>query len=367
VPRLRKRALVALVSFLAALATSAPAALARSVPAGQPLDWQPCEPAGFQCATATVPKVYGKPWLGEFTLAVARLPAADQAHKIGSLFVNYGGPGAPTVAITKAIGADLFAAFRDRFDIVAFDPRGTGETSQAIDCHVNQETLGVYSEPFPTPENLDVGAFLHRIATYFNACLEHNPGVFPYTATANVARDMNRLRRSVGDQRLTYLGFSYGTFLGETYAALFPQRMRALVLDGAMDPDQYINRPMGHLIAQTAAFERALGRFFQACAVHRDFCTFGGEDPWSAFDQLVEQADRHPIPAGGDDPRPVTGQDIVWAVFGPLYSKFAWPDLARALNDLAAGDGTRSARWPTTPGAVSRTGRLTQPTIATSP
>jgi pimeloyl-ACP methyl ester carboxylesterase len=151
---------------------------------------------------------------------------------------------------------------------------------------------------------------------------------------------MNRLRQSVGDPRLTYFGFSYGTFIGETYAALFPNRIRALVLDGALNPDVYINRPMSHLRIQTAGFERALGRFFQACAAHQDVCTFGGEDPHQAFDALVAQADRAPIPAGGDDPRPVTGEDVLFASFGPLYSKFAWPDLAAALNALAVGDGT---------------------------
>jgi pimeloyl-ACP methyl ester carboxylesterase len=167
-----------------------------------------------------------------------------------------------------------------------------------------------------------------------------NPGVLRYTATANYARDMNRLRRSVGDKRLSYFGFSYGTFIGETYAALFPRRIRALVLDGALDPDRYINRPMSHLRIQTAGFERALGRFFQACAAHQDVCTFGGDDPHQAFDELVEQADRSPTPAGGADPRPVDGEDILFGSFGPLYSKFAWPDLAAALNALAGGDGT---------------------------
>lgn len=336
-----RRALIALCSFVAALGAGAPAASADTVPAGRPLDWQTCTEDGWECATATVPKVYGQPWRGDFTLAVTRLPAADQENKIGSVFVNYGGPGASAVDITQAIGSILFGAFHERFDIVAFDPRGTGATSQAIDCQANQETEGVYSKPFPTPENLDVRALLGRIDSYFAKCQRLNRGVLAYTATANYARDMNRLRRSVGDERLTYFGFSYGTFIGETYAALFPNRMRALVLDGALNPDMYINRPMAHLRAQTAAFERALGRFFQACAAHQDVCTFGGEDPHQAFDDLVERADRSPIPAGGEDPRPVTGEDILFGSFGPLYSKFAWPDLAAALNDLAAGDGTR--------------------------
>jgi pimeloyl-ACP methyl ester carboxylesterase len=143
-PTVLRRALLA-VAAATVVGVGAPAADARTVDAGKPLEWQPCETApGWECATATVPKVYGG-HAGTFKLAVTRLPAADQAHKVGSLFINYGGPGASAVDITQAIGAALFAPFHERFDLVAFDPRGTGATSQAIDCHANQETQGVYS------------------------------------------------------------------------------------------------------------------------------------------------------------------------------------------------------------------------------
>ncbi len=330
---------LAVVCALGVFGATPSAADAQS-PAGRPLDWEPCASAPkWECASATVPKVYGQPGRGRFTLAVTRLPATDQENKIGSLFVNYGGPGASAVDITQAVAEFLWAPFRERFDIVAFDPRGTGATSQAIDCRVNQEELGTYSQPFFEPGD-DLNAYLDRIDTYWQRCQALNRGVLRYTSTANYARDMDLLRRSVGDAKLNYFGFSYGTFIGATYAALFPDRFRAMVLDGAVDPELYINRPTSHLRIQTAAFEKAFGRFMMTCAAHRDFCSFGGNDPWLAFDRLVERADRSPIPAGGADPRPVDGEDVLAGTFGALYSKFAWTPLANALNALAAGDAT---------------------------
>src|SRR4051794_31122854 len=184
------------------------------------LDWSDCADApGFQCATAQLPRDYDSPNASKLSIAVTRLPARDQAHKVGSLFVNYGGPGAEGVAATQAIGADLFGSLNERFDIVAFDPRGVGATKPSIDCRANQLTEGVYAQPFATPENVDRNALVARDQGYIARCLATNPGVLPYVSTANAARDMDVLRNAVGDSRLNYLGFSYGTFLGATYAA----------------------------------------------------------------------------------------------------------------------------------------------------
>src|SRR3954453_9015852 len=183
VSSVHRRALTALCVLASAIAV--PSAEARTVPAGRPLDWQPCATApGWQCATASVPKVYGKASSGHFDLAVTRLPAADSAHRVGAIFLNYGGPGAGAVESTQGFDTLTNSPLHDRFDIVAFDPRGTGLSSQAIDCKANQETEGVYSEPFFEPGD-DLGAFLRRINGYWAKCKANNPGVLPYTATAN--------------------------------------------------------------------------------------------------------------------------------------------------------------------------------------
>jgi pimeloyl-ACP methyl ester carboxylesterase len=315
---------------------------------GQKLDWQTCDgdagTNGWQCATYTVPKDYRNPHAGTFDLAVTRLPAADPKQRVGSLFVNYGGPGGDAVSTTQAIGDILFGAFHDKFDIVAFDPRGVGQSSEAIDCKANQETEGVYSQPYMTPD-FDYGEYLKRVIGYVNKCKSLNKDVLPYVSTANVATDMNGLRRAVGDKKLTYFGFSYGTYLGSTYATLFPHKTRALVLDGAVDVDQYATDPMGELIAQTGAFERALDRFAAACDKAPDYCTFssynGGLDSLDAFDELVKAANANPIPAPNSaDPRPVDGEDILQGVLVDLYAKQAWPEIAQALNGAAAGDAS---------------------------
>jgi pimeloyl-ACP methyl ester carboxylesterase len=326
--------LVALGALLTTL-VAAPTAAAQ-VP---PLDWQDCG-GGFECATAEVPRNYARPHGPTLEIAVTRLPAQDPENRIGSLFVNFGGPGGEGVSTVQAFGAELFASLNDRFDIVGFDPRGVGQSVPAIDCQVDQETMGLYAQPFTTPENLVVSALVDRSLSYIRSCRQHNRGILRFVATANVARDLNRLRRAVGDRKLTYLGYSYGTYLGATYARLFPHRFRALVLDGAIDPDMYANNPTGYLIAQTGGFERALGRFFQACAAHQAVCQFGGDDPWTAYDELVESAYADPLPSAGEDPRPVNGDDILAATILTLYAKQNWPFLAIALQDAAAGDGS---------------------------
>ncbi|HEY3019626.1 MAG TPA: alpha/beta hydrolase [Solirubrobacteraceae bacterium] len=334
-PRRARRAylVVALLAVTAVVASPARAA----TPA---LDWKPCaDAAGFQCATATVPRDYSDAKGAQIKLAVVRLPAQDTAHRIGSLFVNFGGPGGPAVEVIKAIGAGLFGNLNQRLDIVGFDPRGVGESSPSIDCKINQETAGIWAQPFVTPENLDEAALVARTRDYIDRCIALNGDILPFVSTANVARDMDALRQAVGDDKLTYLGFSYGTFLGATYASMFPHRYRALVLDGALDADAYINRPLFTAREQTEGFERALGRFMQACAVHQDVCRFGGEDPWNALDELIERAEQTPIAASGDDPRPITGDDIRAAAIQAVYAKQLWPLLAISLSLADAGDG----------------------------
>jgi pimeloyl-ACP methyl ester carboxylesterase len=333
--------LVAVCALVATLIVGVPAASAHHRSFTPTLKFKPCGDAGASCATATVPKDYDSPSRGSLKLAVAKAPATGK--KYGSLFFNFGGPGAPAAIYVEAFGADLFPALNEHFDIIGMDPRGVGDSQPAIDCHANQETQGFYSEPFQTPENLDAGALFRKDRRYINKCVNDNPGILPYVSTANVARDMDGLRAAVGDRKLTYLGFSYGTFLGSTYASMFPHRYRAIVLDGPVDATNYVKHPSRDLLEQTAGFERELGRFLQACARDQVACSgFGGADPWDELDQLIDRADASPIPATGysPDPRPIKGDDIRAAAFAELYAKFLWGDLAKALADADHGDGS---------------------------
>jgi pimeloyl-ACP methyl ester carboxylesterase len=331
-------------------AVASAAAATEPLPGTLPqLTWTACgitqdaTAAGVECATADLPLDHDEPGGARVQIALARVPATDPANRIGSLFVNPGGPGAEFVTRLREAGPGRLAGLNARFDIVAFAPRGVPPSTPAIDCRVDQETQGIYSVPVPTPLDIDVDAYVAKVQGYVDACLANNGEVLEHVSTANVARDMDVLRAAVGDERLTYLGFSYGTFLGATYASLFPDRYRAMVLDGALDADEYVNDPISNIAAQTAGFEQALARFTEACAVDQVACSgFGGVDPYLAYDKLLAQADAAPIPADGHtpDPRPVTADDIRTVTTALLYSKQLWGLLGAVLAETAAGDGS---------------------------
>jgi pimeloyl-ACP methyl ester carboxylesterase len=333
------------VGALLALAPGASAARQ-----GSALQWKSCgsdAAANVQCADYKVPRDYGSPAGPKFTLRIARSPATDQQHRIGSLFMNFGGPGAPMAVYVEVLGADLFSELNKRFDIVGIDPRGVGESRPSIDCSADQQTQGIYSEPFATPFTADKSKLVAKDTGYIARCMMANPGVLPYVSTANVARDFDNVRAALGEQKLNYFGFSYGTFLGATYASLFPHRYRAMVLDGPVDATRYINDPLEDLSEQTAGFERALGHFMQECAAHQDQCSgFGGDDPMDAFDQLAAKLDQTPLAAPGytPDPRPVTGDDLRAAASSELYSTTRWADLGAALAQAQAGNGSAIRR-----------------------
>jgi len=331
---------LALAGCVAATTPASAAAAPTDAPQAKPsaLRWAPCgDAANVTCTTFRVPRDYDRPNGPTFALHVAKSPATDPAHRVGVLFVNFGGPGASAADSFEAIGADLFPGLNERFDIIAMDPRGVGQSVPAIDCKVNQETDGIYSQPFTTPSNLDVFGLVSKDRRYAARCVALNRDVLSAVSTENVAHDMDQLRKALGERQITYVGFSYGTFLGATYASLFPKSYRAMVLDGPVDADAYINDPMRNLSAQSGAFERALGRFMQACARDQGACSgFGGGDPWDAYDALLERLDATPVRVA--DGRWMDGDDTRAATLLLLYSKATWPYLGAALAALDAGD-----------------------------
>jgi pimeloyl-ACP methyl ester carboxylesterase len=335
---------LAVTAACALLGPAAPVAAAEPGPQVPTLDWQPCgEAAHVTCTTVKVPRDYDRPRGASFKLFVAKSPATDQAHRIGSLFINLGGPGGTAAESFEGLGADLFPGLNARFDIIAMDPRGVGQSEPSIDCKSDQQADGIYARPFTTPDNLDVRALSAKDSRYIGRCVTLNRGVLPYVSTASVARDVDLIRRALGERQITYVGFSYGTFLGATYASLFPNGYRAMVLDGPVDADAYINDPLRNLSAQSTAFERALGRFLQACARAQAACRgFGGADPWDAYDQLLDRLDATPLSTAND--RTVDGDVARVGTVQALYNKASWPFLAQALVDLQHGDGERIQR-----------------------
>ncbi len=322
-------------ALLPALAGAAPG------PAPAPLQWADCD-GGLQCATATVPLSYASPRAGTTTIALVRRPATGAPEeRLGSLFVNPAAQAPPATSSSARPSTRSWPRSTSATTSSASTRAVPATPAGALDCGVNQETEGLYRVPFARPTTSPT-ALLRKDAAYVSRCLARNRAMVPYVTTGNVARDLDRLRGLVGDERLNFLGFSYGTFIGATYAGLFPGKLGRVVLDGPVNATGYVRSPARDLDEQTTGFEDSLSRFLEACKADQVACAgFGGEDPRAAFDALLRRADREPINADSypDDPRPIDGDTIRWATSGLLYAKVLWPYLAQELAAAEQGDG----------------------------
>ncbi len=319
--------------------------------------WTPCSDAPkLQCARARVPLDYDEPRGARITLALVRRPADDQADKVGTLFTNFGGPGGPGVSTIKEIG-DAFGTpqVRQRFDIVGFDPRGIAE-STALQCYETSEDAQAAAPPFPFPYTRAeerVWAKANRDAS--RSCARRAGPILDHMSTANVARDMDLLRRAVGDEQMSFLGYSYGSYVGETYANLFPDKARAIVIDGVIDPIAYASGrgdeaktvpTDARQFSEQGAYE-SLQQFLTLCDRGGPRCAFSGGDPTKRYDALLRRLLRSgpvQLPDGEGGRIPFGYHDAVQASLGALYAPSAWPDLAEFLQALDTGRLARAAR-----------------------
>jgi pimeloyl-ACP methyl ester carboxylesterase len=313
-----RRPLLTMLVGGAIAATAASDAHAARPPSVPSLHWTSCGALGASCTRARVPADYDQPHGPTYSLFVARSPATDPAHRIGVLFYNFGGPGAPAARALESGKGPLLPALNRRFDLIGMDPRGVGQSTPAIDCRVDQEKQGVYAQPFTRPATLDPAALLARDHAYVGRCLRRDGSLLRHVSTANVARDIDLLRRALGEPRISYLGYSYGTLLGATYANLFPRRYRAMVLDGPLDANAYLNDPQRNLAAQTDGFEDALRRFVAHTA-----------QTMRGVDRELARLDRHPARAGG---RTIDGDDARAGIADALYDRQEWSFLDSALR-----------------------------------
>jgi len=307
---------------------------AAAAPTVKPARWTDCG-GGFSCAEIRVPRDYGAPSEGYLNISIIRAAATKPGRRIGSLLINPGGPGGSGVEFVRDGLAIFPKELRERFDLVGFDPRGVN-SSTAIRCIDN---LDGHDALDPSPDDAaELEALVDSAQLYADACASRNETTLAYLSTDAVARDLDLIRAAVGDDQLTYLGFSYGTLIGAVYAEAFPDHIRAMALDGAIDPSLDLE---AFRAGQAAAFEAALSSFLKDCA-RRSPCAFN-EDGRSvrAFDTLMASIDKNPIPALRlSDPRMV-GPGLAWsAVLGGLYSKSYWPILATALSQAKDGDGS---------------------------
>jgi pimeloyl-ACP methyl ester carboxylesterase len=306
----------------------------------QHLDWVPCE-TYFECSWLVVPVSYADPGGQRFALPVIKLPAADPKEQIGALVVNPGGPGES--GLLYALGArsgEFTQAVLNRFDIVSFDPRGVNDSYPALRCTTGQE-LDQINEAGGFPmTGRSLASEIAASKLYASKCEQNAGSLLPYMGTANSAKDMDILRAALGESRLTYLGKSYGTILGASYAQQFPSHVRALVLDGAVDPSL---TGLSADITQAEGFEDAFGQFTDWC-VTQSACPFG-KDAASAVGVvggLLVKATDHPLKVAlaGDDQQ-ADGSMLLSGIVAALYSKQEWPVLETALSQAEDGNGTQ--------------------------
>lgn len=298
----------------------------------QQLAWTDCD--GFECASLEVPVDYADPAGPTVEIAVLRSPASGDAR--GSLVVNPGGPGSSGVAYARAASAIVSDPVRESFDIVGFDPRGVGQ-SAAVDCADDVEFDALIAIDGTPDEPSEVTA-LERASALLE-CTAPVEGLIDHMSTADAARDLDVLRTALGQERLDYLGVSYGTHLGATYAALFPERVGRFVLDGPL-PAELDAEQLA--LGQARGFEDSLRRFVEYCANEGD-CPLG-DDPDAArglerLRAILDELDASPA-ATSDPDRPLTEAAATYAILMSLYRVGDRPLLKDALASLVSGDGT---------------------------
>ncbi|MFF0790648.1 alpha/beta hydrolase [Streptomyces spiralis] len=318
-------------TVLAALPRSTPSALAPYYV--QKLTWRDCGAPGFQCATLKAPLDYADPSAGDIRLAVARKKATGPGSRLGSLLVNPGGPGGSAIDyLQQFAGVGYPAEIRARYDMVAMDPRGVAR-SEPVEC-LDDRDMDTFTKTDMTPDDrAEINALVGEFRKFAEGCGAHDPRLLRHVSTMEAARDMDVLRAVLGDQRLNYVGASYGTLLGATYAGLFPGRVGRLVLDGAMDPSLSSRRLN---LDQTAGFETAFQSFAEDC-VRRSDCPLGGPGttPAQAGDHLAtffRKLDAHPVPTGDPDGRRLVEALGTTGVIAAMYDQGAWPQLRAALT-----------------------------------
>ncbi|NNG38006.1 alpha/beta fold hydrolase [Flexivirga sp. ID2601S] len=325
----------AAASSAGASAAGAPASLAKFY--GQKLDWKDCGPV--ECAKLTVPVDYSKPDGATIQLAVDRVKATGKRK--GALVVNPGGPGASgyDYAAYTAEGFVVSKKVASAYDVVGFDPRGV-QRSAPITC-VDDKALDGFIGSDPTP---DTAAEEQQAATsnrdFGTACQTKGGPLVGHVSTVEVAKDVDVLRAALGEDKLNYLGKSYGTFIGSTYAGLFPQRVGRFVLDGVVPPD-ITSTEMN--LGQAKGFEQATQSYVRDC-VAQGGCPLGDsvDSGMARIRKFLKDIDAKPLPVSGNGD--VKGLTEGWATIGiaqAMYEKSYWPDLTDALKAAFGGDGNK--------------------------
>ncbi|MFI7547291.1 alpha/beta fold hydrolase [Actinoplanes sp. NPDC049599] len=344
-PRRRRSRLAVTATVAVTLAATLGGAPARAdTPAPAPaVAWTACGD-GFECATVPAPLDHDRPLGVQIGLALVRQPAADPARRIGSLLLNPGGPGGSGVEFARAAARALPAELQARFDIVGFDPRGI-HAGTPLRCFAGYEQALAVLTPLPFPDT-PAEERARRVSDdrLAAACARHGGAVRDHMSSADAARDLDLLRRRLGDPQLTYLGYSYGSLLGQNYANLFPDRVRALVIDGVVDPVAWSTghgadaraTPVGTRIGSADGAGRTLGEFFRLCDAAGPDCAFSG-DASRRYAALAARLRGHPATITGPfsgETFTFTHHDLIVVTLSALYRASIWPDLAFFLDGV---------------------------------
>lgn len=330
----------------------------------------------FSCATFTVPLDHDRPRGAKIDLALRRLEAGDPDRRIGTLFLNPGGPGGSGVDFVGVAWALYSPEVLERFDIVGFDPRGVARSNPLV-CFKSFEQIDrVFAGVPPFPVNRKQADVIDRVLDrYTDICDRRGGPIMDHMSTANVARDMDLMRRAVGDRRLTYAGYSYGSQLGTVYANLFPGKVRALIVDGVLDPiasttgrsaaerkrDPFSTRLDSHVGAR-----QTLQQFFTLCSeAGPQACSLAAyPDPEQVYADVAAELRRGPVnfPDGAGGVFAVTYQDLVGFSLGTMYSPFGWEFLADVVTELASIIGLEAAA--STPSDATAQARVAERLLA---
>jgi pimeloyl-ACP methyl ester carboxylesterase len=309
-----------------------PAALAAYYE--QQLEWRSCR-SGDQCTTVLVPLDYDEPRGPTVELSVIKVAAANTSNRVGTLVVNPGGPGGSGVDYaanaSTYFGDEILAVF----DVVGFDPRGVGD-SDPVQC-LSDARLDAMIASDPDPETTAERKYVDRLITEFGkGCVKSSGDLARHVSTVEAARDMDILRSALGESRLNFFGASYGTFLGATYADLFPTNVGRMVLDGAIDPT---TSTVDQSLVQAEGFETALTAYVQDC-IDEGKCFLGDTqaDAKGRIQEFLADVDANPIK--GDGERDLEIGNAVLGIWLPLYNEDYWTYLTDGLEAAFKGDGS---------------------------
>ena len=294
----------------------------------QPLQWHAC--TGGQCATLTVPLDYSNPDGETIKLALFRIPAKNPKQRIGALLFNPGGPGSSGIAFLRVAAVLIPDQLAARFDLVTWDPRGTG-ASDPVKCGSTFDRVHDLPVALPTTA-AELHALGAQILASDQSCARVAGPILGHVGTVNTARDLDRVRAALGEQRTSYVGYSYGTYLGQVYANMFPGRVRAMVLDGVVNANL---TPRDNSLAQARSIEHSLDTFLNACSASPHCAFHSGGHAAAAFDALEARIHARPLRVGNRE----LGESQFWGgVLRPLYSDDT-DALAASLASAASGDG----------------------------